>query len=166
MTAIAPRAPACPRHECNAEAAGPVADRDGRTHAGTSEGIQRATRDGETMLAGPGPLPGNKPATWSAPRAGSPRLRLAQDRGEDCALFHSLVRSGMPIPGCVVRRFLRRQSYAQLAWFVNRVQWSGEGAHSQHSHDRNRSHTDDAMQVPSRSLGTVLIDGPARPLPR
>jgi len=36
----------------------------------------------------------------------------------------TLVRSGMPIPGCVVRRFLRRQSYAQLAWFVNRVQCS------------------------------------------
>jgi len=76
------------------------------------------------MLAGPGPLPGNKPATWSAARVGPPRLRLAQDCGEDCALFHSLVRSGMPIPGCVVRRFLRRQSYAQLAWFVNRVQCS------------------------------------------
>ncbi len=53
-----------------------------------------------------------------------PRLRLAQDRGDDCALLHFLARSGVPIPGCVARHFLRRQSYAQLAWIVNRVQSS------------------------------------------
>jgi hypothetical protein len=87
------------------------------------------------MPAGPGPLPGNRPATRSAARAGSPRLGSAQDRGEDCALFPSLVRSGMPIPGCVVRRFLRRQSYAQSAWFVNRVQCQGRFGESR---DRNR----------------------------
>ena len=70
---MVPRTPACASHECNAEAAGPVADRDGRTHAGTRKGIQRATKDGETKLAGPGPLPGNRPATRSADRATSPR---------------------------------------------------------------------------------------------
>src|SRR5271166_6142038 len=41
----------------------------------------------------------------------------------------------MPIPGCMVRRFLRRQSYAQSAWFVNRVQCQGRFGGSR---DRNR----------------------------
>src|SRR5271165_4894983 len=46
----------------------------------------------------------------------------------------------MPIPGCVVRRFLRRQSYAQSAWFVNRVQCRGRFGVRRFggSRDRNR----------------------------
>ncbi|MGO9809184.1 MAG: hypothetical protein ACLP53_00015 [Isosphaeraceae bacterium] len=66
------------------------------------------------------------PLDWlRSPLSARPhRLRLAHDGGDGYACLHFLARSGMPIPGCVVRRFLRRQSYAQSAWFVNRVQGS------------------------------------------
>ena len=47
----------------------------------------------------------------------------------------------MPIPGCVVRRFLRRQSYAQSAWFVNRVQCQGGSADLEIGTDRLRWET-------------------------
>lgn len=116
MTANVPRARASARYGCKAEGAEPSLT----GTAGAMRGRERdarATVDGATKLADPGPI--------ARRQAGYPVARTlcsTRDRGKDRVLVRSLVRSGMPIPGYVVRHFLRRKSYAQSAWFVNRVQ--------------------------------------------
>ena len=85
------------------------------------------------------PAPDLCPATGLPPGPSPELARLASVRLDSrpwrgLRLFHSPVRSDMPIPGCVVRRSAAPE-FAQSARFVNRVQCQGRFGGSR---DRNR----------------------------